>query len=55
MRRRQAIQEREAVRRMLNVEPAEMPVLSQEPEPAAETAAPKRRGRPRKVKDDNAG
>lgn len=61
MRRRQAIQEREQLRRMLNVERAEMPASAQNLEPVAlvdtvpdEPIQPKRRGRPRKVKDDNA-
>ena len=49
MRRRQAFLVREELRRTLNTEQAvaEPPVADPEPAPA------KKRGRPRKVKDDN--
>ncbi len=50
MRRRQMILQREELRRTFNTEQAETPVPAKpEPEPAQ-----KKRGRPRKVKDDDA-
>ncbi len=49
MRRRQAILEREALRRSLNTEQA----VETPPEPTPDEDAPKKRGRPRKVKDDD--
>lgn len=51
MRRRQLFLQREEVRRTLNTEQAETPVSPPEPPKPAEA---KKRGRPRKVKDDNA-
>ncbi len=48
MRRRQILLEREELRRTLNTEQAVEPP----PEPTPEEA-PKRRGRPRKVKNDD--
>lgn len=50
MRRRQIILEREEMRRNLNTEQAATPVL---PEPEAEPEPIKKRGRPRKVKNDD--
>ena len=51
MRRRQAYLAREELRRTLNTEQAvEPPVSTEDPEPAPEK---RKRGRPRKVKDDN--
>jgi hypothetical protein len=52
MRRRMLTIQREELRRTLNTEQAETPV-STIPEPAQVETAPKRRGRPRKVKDDD--
>jgi len=49
MRRRQIILERMELRRTLNTEQAVEPPVPQE-----NTPAPKKRGRPRKVKDDDA-
>ncbi len=51
MRRRQLFLAREELRRTLNTEQAETPVSPPEPAPVVEV---KKRGRPRKVKDDNA-
>ena len=48
MRRRQILLEREILRRELNTEQAAPP-----PEPPKTEAAPKKRGRPRKVKNDD--
>ncbi len=48
MRRRQAILERDELRRTLNTEQA----VETPPEPTPEDA-PKKRGRPRKVKNDD--
>jgi|CXWK01.1.fsa_nt_gi hypothetical protein len=52
MRRRQALLAREELRRTLNTEQAvaEPPVSTEDPEPAPEK---RKRGRPRKVKDDD--
>jgi hypothetical protein len=49
MRRRQVLLAREEVRRMLNTEQA----AEKSPEPPKAEEAPKRRGRPRKVKNDD--
>ena len=48
MRRRQILLAREEVRRTLNTEQA----AAKSPEPPKTEAAPKKRGRPRKVKND---
>lgn len=52
MRRRQAFLVREELRRTLNTEQAvaEPPAATEDPEPAPEK---RKRGRPRKVKDDD--
>lgn len=49
MRRRQILLAREEVRRMLNTEQA----AEKSPAPPKAEEAPKKRGRPRKVKNDN--
>lgn len=49
MRRRQILLAREEVRRMLNTEQA----APKPPEPPKTEAAPKKRGRPRKVSNDD--
>jgi hypothetical protein len=52
MRRRQIIIQREELRRTLNTEQAETPVSPPESAPVVEVV--RKRGRPRKVKDDDA-